>query len=722
MSDINQYDAEKTIETSDAFPEWENNPSLSVLKGDLEKASRIHKTHMESVAKWRDLLKAAPLPKSDKKEQKNSRVQPKLVRKQAEWRYPSLSEPFLNNDKIISVTPVTWEDRDRQQQVSLLLNYQWETCVDRVSFIDKYVRKLVDEGTAILRTGWDYQERTVEKDLPVYQLNIDPSMRELLLTLNELKNDSPAEYSYQVDDGLKAAHDYFMQTGLPVRPTIIEYERREVVEVIRDQPTVELCDIDHVIIDPSCKGDIDKAKFFVHEYTTCLADLQAQGVYHNLDQIDLTTVTDEVESATGIETPDFNFTDDARKQFTVYEYWGYWDINGDDDLRPVVITWVGNTVIRKEESPYPGDGLPFIVVPYLPLDDIVYGEADGELLEDNQKITGAVTRGMIDLMAKSANSQTGTRRGSLDPTNLRKFRNGEDYEFSAQNDPRMTIHTHQFPEIPQSAPLMLQYQASEAESITGVKSFSQGINGNSYGDVATGVRGAMDAASKREVAILRRLVNGIVKVCRNWLAMDAEFLDEQQVVRITNDDFVQIDKDDVAGQFDIRLDISTAEEDNAKAGELAFMLQTIGNNAPPDMTKMILGEICRLRRMPDLAKQIEEYQPQPDPIQQMEQMENLRQLQMQNLLLQAQAAEKFADTDLNVAKTAKTYADAGKVQSEKDLHDLTFLEQESGVTQARNMQLQTAQARANMELETHKAQLQERSDARERLREYYSKQ
>lgn len=715
MSGVVGYpDDDKSFENSDAFDEWANTPTLEMLKDDYNNAEQEHTAHMQRVDKWRTLMKAPPI-KGDSN--KGCLIQPKLVRKQAEWRYPALSEPFLNNDKIISASPVTWEDRDRQEQVELLLNHQWETSVDRVSFIDKYVRCLVDDGTAILRTGWEYVEQIITKPMPVYSMSIDPSMMQLLADITKLEMESPAEYSYQVDDGLKQAHQYYKQVGLPVRPTVIGYEDTEVVEVIHDRPTVEICDIANVVIDPSCEGDPSKAKFFVNQFQTCLAELTSQGIYHNLDAIDVDNTINEGPG--GVDQPDFNFSDDSRKLFTAHEYWGYLDIDDDGVLQPCVITWVGSVMIRREVSPYPGNSLPFIVVPYLPMTDSVYGEADGELLEDNQKITGAVTRGMIDLMAKSANSQTGTRRGALDPTNLRKFYAGEDYEYNTQTDPRTLFYMHQFPEIPNSAPQILQQQAMEAESITGVKSFSQGISGNSLGDVATGVTGALDAAGKRETAILRRLVSGITQVCNHWLAMDSEFLDEAQVVRITNEQYVTLDKDDVQGRFDIKLTVSTAEEDNAKASELAFMLQTIGNNAPVVMTQKILGEICKLRRMPDLAKEIIEYQPEPDPLEQQIKMEQLRQLQMQNIEIQSKAIKNSSASELDKAKAIQALANASNTQSQTDLSNLDFLEQESGVTQARNMQLQQAQASANMQLETHKAQLNEKAAAKDRLREYY---
>ena len=166
-----------------------------------------------------------------------------------------------------------------------------------------------------------------------------------------------------------------------------------------------------------------------------------------------------------------------------YEYWGYWDIDGSGTTKPIVATFVGNTMIRLEENPYPDKKVPFVTVPYLPVPGSLYGEPDGALLEENQRIIGATTRAMVDILARSANGQTGIKKGMLDVTNKRKFDKGEDYEFN-DTDPRLGIFMHTMPEIPQSAPLMIQYHNHDAEALTGVKSFSQGIGSQALGDVA----------------------------------------------------------------------------------------------------------------------------------------------------------------------------------------------------------------------------------------------
>jgi hypothetical protein len=344
----------------------------------------------------------------------------------------------------------------------------------------------------------------------------------------------------------------------------------------------------------------------------------------------------------------------------------------------------------------------------------IHGEPDGALLEDNQRVIGAVTRGMIDIMGKSANGQTGIRRDMLDVTNRRKFDKGQDYEFNANVDPRQGIFMHTYPEIPNSAQFMLQLQNFEAESLTGVKSWSQGVSGATLGDVAAGVRGALDAASKRELGILRRLSNGIVKIGRKMISMNSEFLSDEEVVRVTNTEFIKVRRDDLAGQFDLELSISTAEEDNNKAEQLAFMYQTTAPNGDQGLNKMILGDIARLRKMPDMAKKIENYEPQPDPMQQRIQELQIAKLEAEIMEIQAKAMSYQASAQLAGAKVGTEGAKAGNLQSDTDKKNLDFVEQESGVTQERNKELHGEQARSQAQLKLLEHGLTREENAKDR--------
>ncbi len=707
-----------STESNQSLTNWKNPPKLGDLKKDLLDAKPAHDTQKALVKTWLDNLNVEGNAKV-KTAKGNSSIVPKLIRKQAEWRYPALSDPFLSTDDVFNVYPVSWEDKKAATQNQMLLNHQFNNKIDKVQFIDDYVRTAVDEGTVIVRIGWEFEEEEYVADFPEVQYQVNPEMGPMHEQLEQMRIESPATYELDVPEEMRTAHEMTMEQGIPVEPVILGYKKEKRTRTVKNHPTVEVCNVNNVIIDPSCNGKIEDAGFVIYSFESSLSKLKKDSKYKNLDKI-------QVEGNSILNEPDhtpsndsnFNFNDKPRQLFVVYEYWGYWDIDGSGTVTPIVVTWVGNTIIRMEENPFPDKLLPFITVPYLPKRREVYGEPDGALLEDNQKIIGAVTRGMIDIMGKSANGQTGIRKDMLDTTNRRKFENGQDYEFNMTVDPRVGIFMHTYPEIPNSAQFMLQMQNMEAESLTGVRAFSSGVSGQALGDTAASFRGALDAASKRELAILRRLSNGMVKIGRKIISMNAEFLSEKEVVRVTNEEFQIVRRDDLAGQFDLKLSISTAEEDNNKAQELSFMLQTMGNNMDPTMSQMILADIAKLRKMPDLAKKIEAYQPQPDPMAQkkMELEIQLLEAQLQNEMAQSQ--ERQANAQLNMAKVGTEQVKAGNIQSDTDLKNLDFVEQESGVKQERAKELHGEQARSQAQLKLMDRQFQKEDNKIDLVKEY----
>ncbi|SUA63329.1 Uncharacterised protein [Oligella urethralis] len=700
-SEIDQVPLE-TVEAPDLLVDWENPPKLRDLKQDYEEAKPYHSSQVTKIQGWLDNLLVEGKAKIDVPDG-NSRIVPKLIRKQAEWRYAALSEPFLSTGEIFNVRPVTWEDKEAAYHNELILSHQFNSQLDKTRFIDEFVRTVVDEGTAFIKVGWEYEDEEYETTQPIIEFIQNPEFAETIEQIHGLRTESPSQYDTDVSEELKQAYELSMQTGVPVEPIVIGEEPITKTRILKNQPSLEICDYKNVIVDPTCSGDMDKASFVIHSFAMSLSDLAKDTRYRNIEHIRIDADGDLVSSYNEEETyaQAFTFKDKPRKKVTVYEYWGYWDIDGTGLVKPIVAAWVGDVMIRLEENPYPDQKIPFVAVQYLPVRKSIYGEPDGALLEDNQAIIGAVTRGMIDVMGKSANGQTGIAKGLLDVTNRRKFERGMDYEFNPHSDPRQAIYMHTYPEIPQSAQFMLQLQNMEAESLTGVKSFSQGISQSSLGNVATAVRGALDAASKRELGILRRLADGIIKVGKKIISMNSEFLSEEEVVRVTNEEFIQVRRSDLAGtagDFDLRLSISTAEEDNNKAEELGFMMQTLGNSMGMELMQIVLADIADLRKMPDLAKQIRSYAPQPDPFQ--EAMKELE-LQMAQAKIEvelAKAAQMRASAGLAETKVGTEMAKAANLQSDTDMKDLDFVEQEMGVKHERDKELRAEQAKSQAEL------------------------
>lgn len=667
---------------------WANEPTVADLKGDYTLAASFKNTQVSKIDDWLDLLNATGKHKPKARKGRSS-VQPRIARKQAEWRYSALSEPFLNNEDIFSISPKSFMDREAAQQNEMVLNYQFNNQIDKVHLVDSYVRTAVNEGTIIARVTWNYEEDIVEEVVPVYGYSevTDEAQAQMIQQAIQLKFTDPQEFSRLPED-MRESVSASEENGRPILAALTGYEDVEVVKTVKNQPDVLICDYKNVTVDPTCGGRYEDAQFIIYSFESSKSDLEKAGVYTNLDKI---VMGDPNDGNHIIEDEGFRFQDEPRKKLAVYEYWGYWDIDNSGVTTPIVATWVGSTMIRMDINPFPDKKLPFVIIPYLPVKGSVYGEPDAALLEDNQKLIGALTRGMIDSMARSANGQIGMRKDALDTLNKRKYKDGEDYEFNPQMNPMEAIIEHRYPELPASTYNMLQLFNQEAEAITGVKSFTGGMSGDSLGTTATAVNGLLDAAGKRELNILRRLAQGMQEIAKKILAMNAVWLSDEEVIRVTDDEFVGINRDNLAGSFDIKLGISTAESDNIKAQELSFMLQTMGQSLPFDMTKIILSEITRLRNMPDLTKMLSNFEPQPDPTQELE----LQRMQLETQKLQVEMQEVMVNIQLTQAKIQRELAQARKLSTDANLNDLDFVEQESGVKQERDLQKQQAQAEGN---------------------------
>ena len=624
---------------------------LKNLKADMKEAERLQREWFIKREEWSSQTEGAPY---GNEVEGKSKIVSKDIKKQREWMIPSITDPFLSTSDVIKCNPVTYEDAKAARQNELLLNTQFCRKFNRYNFIMKATKVLVTEGSVVIQTGWDYEEEEVEAEVEV--IGVDENGMEFVDT------------------------EISMQTN-----------------VIRNQPTAVVCRNEDIFIDPTCMDDMEKCQFVIHRYESSLNALKQDGRYENLDKVESAqyNLTNDPQYLREDQTY-FEFKDKPRKKFVVHEYWGNYDIDGDGIAEPIVCAWVGNTLIRLESNPYPDKKPPFIIVPFSAVPFHMFGEALAETIGDNQKIKTAITRGMVDNMAKSNNAVVATRKGALDPVNRKKFLKGENFEF---NGTPGDFWQGSYNQLPSSAFDMLNLQNNEIESQTGVKSFSGGISGNALGSTATGARGALDATATRRLNLVRNMSENMIKpIMRKWMAYNAEFLEEEEVIRITNDEYVPIRRDDLAGKIDIDISISTSEDNAAKSQELSFLLQTVGPSEDPSIRREIMAQIMDLMRMPEQAKKIRDYQPQVDPVQQKMQELQIAKLEAEIEKIKADAANKLAssveneaDRDEKLAQAELKRAQARKLLSEADNLDLDFLKKDEMVDE------QTANERDQMQ-------------------------
>ena len=612
---------------------------LDALKADLNAANIMRTEWFNKMADWRNETNGMPY---GNEEAGKSKIISKDIKKQLEWMLPSLADPFLSSPDIIKCNPVTAEDVMSARQNQLLLNTQFCRKFPRYNFIMKSLKVLATEGTVTIQTGWDYEDEEVETMMET--VAVDEITGEEYITMSKQKQ------------------------------TIIT----------KNQPTAKVCRNEDIYIDPTCMDDMDKCQFVIHRYETDISTLRADGRYKNLDKV---AAYEGQNRDYGFYPQDhtyFQFKDEPRKKMVVYEYWGNYDVNEDGIAEPIVCAWIGNTIIRLQSNPYPDKKPPFVVVPFNAVPFQIHGESLASVIGDNQKVKTAVVRGIIDNMAQSNNGQVGMRKGALDIANRKKFLAGRNFEYNGTpND----FWQGSYNQIPGSAFDMMNIMNNEIEAQTGVKSFSGGINAGSLGSTATGARGALDATATRRISLVRNIAENLIKpLMRKWMAYNSEFLDEEEVVRITNEEFVPIRRDDLLGNIDIDISISTAEDNSAKAQELSFLLQTMGPNQDFEINKLLMAEIARLSRMPELEQKILGYQPQPDPAaEQMKQMQ-MQEMQLKLQLMQAEIKDRLArageneiDAQVKVAKMKTELAKARKLGSEADGMDLDFLLKNDGV-------------------------------------------
>ena len=996
------------------------NELLKALKADKKEAERLQRDWFIKREGW---IAETYAKEYGNEEDGKSKIVSADIKKQLEWILPGITDPFLSGAEVIKCSPVTFEDTHAARQNELLLNTQFCRKFPRYNFIMKAVRVLATEGTVVIQTGWDYQEEVVEEKIEVVESD-------------DFGNEE------------------------------IKIKKENITKILKNQPTAVVCRNEDIFIDPTCMDNMDNCQFVIHRYETSMSALRSDGRFKNLDKL-------ANEQHTLMEEPDyyredltyFEFKDKPRKKLVVHEYWGNYDIDDDGEAEPIVCAWVGNTIIRLESNPYPDKKPPFIIVPFNAIPFQMFGEALAENIGDNQKVKTAITRGIIDNMARSNNGQIGMRKGTLDSQNRTKFLLGENFEYNMQASPR-DFYQGGYNEIPSSVFNMLTLMNNEIESQTGVKSFSGGISGNALGNMldittdipmidgsfkklahildgdiivgsngkgtkvikahdikypkvaydmsfdngsiiksggehlwtvkvygtshklrewttmdanevymhiqngrrvtiprikevqtgvvtgntispyvlgfwlgdgnshsarittedlevlshfnkdgydcvevkdsskcgnakmydvykkghtinrdsngqyigngslhselkalglharyggykhipeeyftatyeekmelirglmdsdgyahsgafvqfnqsegqlkedvvrlieslglkasiikrdkdvrnaqkidlcsrtkaklilatkdlyeigftpwsnpfkltrkankwkvpsietvciksmtitdkvlmrcltvdsedklfavtdkftlthntATGARGALDATATRRLNLVRNIAENMIKpLMRKWVSYNAEFLEEEEIIRITNEEYVPIRRDDLEGRIDVDINISTAEDNAAKVQELSFLLQTLGPKGDPAITRMLMADIYELSRMPDKAKAIREYTPEPDPVQQQIQALQLENMQLENAKLKADIADKYArakeneiDARLKSAKAGFEEARARKMHSDADMTDLNFLKADQGVPQ------QEAMARDNAKME-----------------------
>lgn len=646
--------------------DWKNKPNLEDVKSDISKASAINDVYVSKIEKGLEVL-SGEIPKDKLRLLKpnQSKVSPKVALTQAEWMYPKISEPFHSSNDLFMLTATNGAFGPYVRQWERVLNYHFNFNLNKRHLIDQAAKQFYDHGVVFGKVYWESEEVTEETT-------------------------------------------YLQQIALPEGGFELVPMVEDVTYLTVNRPAIQLCDYNSIIIDPSCRGDLNKAKFIAHKYVTCKADLMKDDRYKNLDLIDFNTtsgvndlpylVGDSNESTQGLNSMDsMQFQDDARRLFTVTEYWGMYDIDGGGILSPIVVAYVGDIIIRMDKSPMPDNKLPFVSAAYVIEESSAYGSSNALLAKDEQMIVGNLTRALLDQVTERM-----TKRTLIHPnmfksvTEKRKFLANQPAETSGTIDPRIGIYEEQNEKpIDANLPNLISLYRSQAQDNTGVTTI--GSSSSNKFTSSNEVNAFVDAASNRESSVLGRFSQFWRDVGEKFIAMSEAFMEDQEVMAITGTEYVLPPEGlpKTIPAYRMQVAVATEGTKRAKVNKLMEVLQFVKDYDDPKIMGAIVHKICTLDDSPDLAQSIYDIinAPPPEPTEQEILMMQLEvELKKQQVAIaQYTAMELLAEAELKrsraiteEAKQSFTYAKADDInQKISDNNSGTSLYREQAKEQIR---------------------------------------
>jgi hypothetical protein len=572
-----------------------------------------------------------------------------LTKNLLDWQVPSLVDPFVSTPDVINCKPFTYADPLIAAQEEAVLTHQVIQTADHFSFMTDLMTYIAEKGTAFVKTGWMFQEEKREVEQPL--MAIDP------------------------------------MSGQEV---VIGTEVVEQMVTTVNKPTRLVIDPIDIRMDPTCGGKISKASFVIHDWETDLSTLRQDGRYKNLDKIKEDIGRDEDYEQKDSTDDTFKFEDSARKKIIVHEYWGKYDLDDDGIAEPVVCAWVGDVVIREEENPLPGQEIPFEKAVYKNLPGYIWGEPLAAKTGKRQHIDSVLHRGIFDDMKLANNGQTGTKKGFTDDANLKKMKQGIDFEY---NTTMADVYQDQYRGLNQSVFNVMAKNEAAAESSVGVTMMNHGTGGNALGSSAAAVNATTSSSAKREMHIVRGVAEDcIIPMLKKFSRYNKEFLSPEEVSAITDKEYIEPKNDN---EYDIKMTLESAETRVAKAERTGFVLQTMGPNMPPQAMTVLLARYMKLIGELDVSHMIEnpEVSPEEQQAQAKQQAHADKMMELELALMeakvyneQAKGQENAVDVELKTAKTETERAKARITNSDSDLKDIDYLEKEAGIPHERELE------------------------------------
>lgn len=594
---------------------------LKIVKEDYESAKEAKKGVDSKIQTWLDEYNGEPYGNES---DGHSKIVVKDIKKAVEWFLPNAVEPFVGKNRIVKLDGITPDDVQRASIAEKLLNYQFVRNFDRYSFMYDCFKVGATEGTTIVKCGWELEEEEIVEKL-------ESITEEQYLALQQ----TGAEIEINEDTGE------------------VKVTKRK---VLKNRPTAVVVKNGRFFIDPTASS-IESADYTIEEIDVTMSSLKKADIYKNLDKIEGASKDREESSAEiarnergsnlGYNTDNYTSADESLKKITMYEYWGNLDINDTGIAIPVVVSWIGNTIIRMEENPYPDKEKPYVATAFTKTPFMFWGEALAEFISDGQFIRSGIMRAMLDNVAQSNNGFKFFRKGALDPLNKKKLLSGIGGAIEINGD-NSDMWDGSFNQMPPSIFNMFEMIQRDNESLSGISNAAQGLDSRAL-STATSANIVASMGQKRMMEIVRRYAELIKELMRKWISYDKVYMNPQEVIRISGE-FIEFTPDDIDGSFDIDITVGVDGIEEAKANQITMLMQQIGGLAgtvDPSTLHRLLAKLADIWGFADVAAELEAYEPPPP-----NELE-AQKVQLELEKLQAEIDKLKSETHENMAQSNK---------------------------------------------------------------------
>ena len=456
-----------------------------------------------------------------------------------EWAIPSLVKVFFGSEDICKLQGVNSEkDEQAAKTNGELIKYQLERINDGFLIFYDWIKNALIDNIGFLKCYWE-REATVEA-------------KQLVVTEEQLMQ-------MQTNPKINVLSVEKIAQG------IINVEYEETTNIIKNQPKLEVIPPSEFRFSPQAKS-LDDIDFVAHRKVVTLDYLrrrEKEGIFQNIDKvleedgeggsINRTMYETDLNPRAYDKIND-NETEDAKKEFLLYECYVKTDVNNDGILEDIIITIVEQTVVRLEENTM-GRHPFFAISPIRDTLRLFPKRGIADLVGEIQDINTALLKQIINNIAINNDKQAFINTDLLvDPSEFIDGRKA----VRVTGDPSQAVKWSPIEPLPPQVFNLLGELQSLKENRTGITKYNQGMDASSLNKTATGITQIMNASNQRLELIARMFAEtGVKQLFRHMIKMNQMFITDETFIRVT-DDRKPIYPDDLEGTIDITVNVGIA--------------------------------------------------------------------------------------------------------------------------------------------------------------------